>query len=111
MNNLRIYANPKTYILKVIVENSENDIELKNNNVEITINSCNDYQINMYDKNGILYCENPKCKSSCPVLVSAICETRNKNQENVNNVNENLCQCYPGWEGINCDVMKYVDFR
>ncbi|OUM60857.1 hypothetical protein PIROE2DRAFT_13300 [Piromyces sp. E2] len=112
MNNFRIYANPNIYYMNVIIENFENNhIELRFNNIEIKVNGCDSNQIKMYDKNGILYCESPKCKSNCPILTSASCEAPAKNFEKINDINLNKCVCNPGWLGSYCDIKNYVDLR
>jgi len=70
---------------------------------------CKD-QIKMFDKNGIPYCENPKCNDRCPVGVSAECKKSN-NTINVNDKNKNKCSCLPGFYGEYCEDKKYIDFR
>jgi len=63
----------------------------------------------MYDKNGILYFENPKCNDNCPINVSAYCKPYY--EENINDINKNDCICLPGYKGDNCETKVYTDFR
>jgi len=63
----------------------------------------------MYGKNNILYCENPICKDSCPVGDSASCEPFYK--EKKNDKNKNICKCNSGWEGLNCQDKKFINYR
>ncbi|OUM68061.1 hypothetical protein PIROE2DRAFT_4345, partial [Piromyces sp. E2] len=72
LKNLRIFANPNTYILKFSVENYNSNIKINIDDIEIEVNRCNENQIEMHNKN-ILYCENPVCKLSCPVNTTATC--------------------------------------
>lgn len=108
MNNLRIFANPNIYILKIKIDNYEDNIEFKFENIEITIKQCGENQITLYNSNNIIYCENPKCKDDCPVDVSAICKPFS---QTFNNIESNICECLRGWEGINCNNRIFIDFR
>jgi len=59
----------------------------------------------MYNKNKILYCENPICQESCPVDISAKCQAYTK--ENDNDIHKNKCICMNGWTGENCKEKKF----
>jgi len=63
----------------------------------------------MYDKNGILYCEKPKCHSLCPVDISANCVSAFS--ELKNDINKNFCECLPGWEGDYCKTKKFLNLE
>ncbi|OUM69523.1 hypothetical protein PIROE2DRAFT_2621 [Piromyces sp. E2] len=109
LKNFQIFANPNTYVLKFKMENYNSHIKFKFNDIEIIVNTCNDNQVKMYDSNGVLYCENAKCKSDCPVDKSAKCIPYYK--ENINLRDRNNCICLDGWEGENCQNRIYIDFR
>ncbi|OUM68068.1 hypothetical protein PIROE2DRAFT_4352 [Piromyces sp. E2] len=100
LNNFRIFANPKNYTLNISIENY-NNIIIKSNEIEIEVLDCNDNQIRMYDKKGILYCENAKCNDDCPINTSAECIPYYK--ENINIANINICSCLNGYGGSNCE--------
>ncbi|ORX77658.1 hypothetical protein BCR32DRAFT_270514 [Anaeromyces robustus] len=76
--------------------------------MEIIINSCSEHQIKMFKNNDIYYCENPICKSSCPVKTSAKCLPYIK--EGINDINKNICVCTNGWTGNNCSEKIFVNF-
>jgi len=63
----------------------------------------------MYDKNRILYCENAICNENCPINKSAQCIPYY--EENINNINKNICSCLNGWGGNNCERKIFIDFR
>eukprot|EP00833_Pecoramyces_ruminatium_P013796 jgi/Orpsp1_1/1187828/evm.model.d7180000060425.1 len=109
LNNLQIFAKPNTYILRFLLDNYENDIKLKFDDMEINVKDCdNDKQIKKYNRDGVLYCENPICKATCPTNTSAICLPFHK--ENLNDIEKNICECIKGWEGENCNAKKFIDF-
>jgi len=62
----------------------------------------------MYDKNGILYCDDPICKESCPAPIAATCKAGYS--ENINNIKSNICECLPGLKGELCNEKIFVDF-
>ncbi|ORX56025.1 hypothetical protein BCR36DRAFT_346553, partial [Piromyces finnis] len=107
LTNLRIFANPNTYILKFSIENYNNDININVNNVEIEVKGCNKDQIKMHNKN-ILYCENPICKSTCPTNSTATCKPYY--EESINDRNLNRCECLQGWGGEYCENRVFLDF-
>ncbi|OUM66486.1 hypothetical protein PIROE2DRAFT_59375 [Piromyces sp. E2] len=96
LKNLKIYAPPGEYVMSVIIENYNDDIELLLPEIIITVNNCNDDQIRMYDKDNNFYCENSKCNEKCNVGISASCIPFYK--ENINDKDKNTCECYSGWE-------------
>ena len=104
-----IFANPNTYKIKLIIENYNGDIDFKFNDIIINVKTCDTNQIKMYDKNHILYCENPICKNDCPVDSSAICKAFQ--DEGINDIKKNICECSPGWKGDKCDSKIFIDFR
>ncbi|OUM70113.1 hypothetical protein PIROE2DRAFT_1794, partial [Piromyces sp. E2] len=108
LNNLIIYANPNTYKVKLIIENYNGNLHFMFDDIIINVKSCDSDIIKMYDKNNILYCENPKCKDQCPVDSSAVCKAYQ--EEGINDINKNICECLPGWEGDNCERKIYIDF-
>jgi len=73
------------------------------------VHNCNSNQIKMYDKNGILYCEEPKCHSSCPIDTTATCISTTL--ENKNDINNNICQCSMGWEGELCNEKTFLNIK
>jgi len=109
MKNFRIYANPNTYIIKIIIENYNDDIIFKFNDIEIEVLTCLTGQIKMKNKNKILYCENPICNDKCPINSTAICEAYYS--ENINDINKNECKCLSGWGGVYCKNKIFIDFR
>ncbi|OUM67534.1 hypothetical protein PIROE2DRAFT_4937, partial [Piromyces sp. E2] len=108
LNKFRIYALPGTYIVKVNIDNYNEDIQLKFDDIELTISECRENQIKMYDKNGILYCSKPVCRESCPIPEAAVCIIGHS--ENINNIESNICKCRPGLEGELCDNKIFIDF-
>ncbi|OUM69525.1 hypothetical protein PIROE2DRAFT_2623 [Piromyces sp. E2] len=108
-NKLQIYANPSIYIIKILIDNYNDEIIYDFEDIEINVNTCDSNQIKLYDTNNILYCEEPICRSSCPVDESASCMP--SNEKPVNDINNNICVCYNGWEGNNCENKIYVDFK
>ncbi|OUM67532.1 hypothetical protein PIROE2DRAFT_58679 [Piromyces sp. E2] len=109
LNKFRIYALPGTYIIKVNIDNYNEDIQLKFDDIELTISECRENQIKMYDKNGIVYCSDPVCRENCPIPEAAICVAGHS--ENINNIESNICTCLPGLEGELCDNKIFIDFR
>ena len=67
----------------------------------------------MYDKDGILYCENPVCKSNCPINKSARCIA--SEEKNINSALKNKCECFIGWEDGeeegDCSSKIFINFR
>ncbi|OUM65923.1 hypothetical protein PIROE2DRAFT_6994 [Piromyces sp. E2] len=104
LNNFRIFANPNIYIMHFKIEHyNDNNIQFKTNNITIQISKCNDNQIQMYDRNDILYCEDPKCEDSCPISKnSAFCYPSENNKYNDPKLNH--CYCIYGWEGEFCII-------
>lgn len=90
------------------IENNNYDIELKFDEIQIKVDSCNGDQIRMYKKNNIIYCESPICYSDCSEETS-ICKPGDK--ENINSPVYNKCECLPGLKGINCEEKIFIDFR
>jgi len=95
--------------LKIAIENYNDDIKLNFDQIEIQVNSCNSNQIKMYNTDLILYCENPSCKSSCPVGKSAYCKPYY--ESNINDINQNICLCFSGYYGTNCQNKILIDYR
>ncbi|ORX64116.1 hypothetical protein BCR32DRAFT_273221 [Anaeromyces robustus] len=112
-NNFRINANPdlyNSYTLKLKVENYNDELEIKYSNIPIEILNCNNNQIKIYDKNNIIYCENPKCEENCPVNEQrATCVPSNK--ISVNSPIYNKCECLKGWDGVNCSEKVFINYR
>jgi len=108
LNKLYIYANPGYYKLKAAIENyNHKDIIMNFDPINITIKDCKASQVKLYDMNGILYCENPKCYKSCPVDISASCVSPSKFENNIHN---NNCTCYEGYGGDNCTQKIFIEF-
>jgi len=109
LNNFKIYSLPNEYKLKVVIENYYGEIKLNYSDIIIKIDDCSKDQIRMFDRNNNLYCENPICIDSCPVGSSASCEPYYK--EKINDKTKNICTCYPGWKGDDCEEKIFVDYR
>jgi len=109
LNYLQIFANPGQYILKPIIENYNDKIEFHFDDINVEIKECNDNQIKFIDKYGIQHCENPICKESCPINKSAVCKPYY--EENINDINMNICECLSGWTGENCEEKVFIDYR
>jgi len=77
--------------------------------IEIKVLNCDDDHIKMYDKNGILSCEIPLCKDTCPISSTAVCKPYKHELEN--SKEKNKCVCLSGWEGDYCEKQKIVNFR
>eukprot|EP00833_Pecoramyces_ruminatium_P004015 jgi/Orpsp1_1/1178047/evm.model.c7180000063848.1 len=107
LNNLKIYANPNTYILNGKIYNYNEELEIRINKIKIKINECGDEKVTLKNKNNITYCEDPKCHSSCPVDSTATCKLTNKT---VNDINKNICECISGYYGNNCSKIIYIEF-
>jgi hypothetical protein len=106
LNYFRIFARPNKYLLNFQVENYIDKIDIKFNDIEIEVMECERSQIKKYDKNGLLYCEDPICRSSCQTNISAICLP---NEQNINDVDHNICFCMEGWEGIDCEKRIFTN--
>jgi len=91
--------------MKFIVDNYNDKIKFNFNNIGVKVNECSDDKIEMYDVNGIIYCETPKCSDSCPINVSAVCKPKL-----INNTIENICECLPGWKD-DCKTKIFIDYR
>ncbi|ORX57898.1 hypothetical protein BCR36DRAFT_402256 [Piromyces finnis] len=109
LNNMRIYSNPKNYIMQFTVDNYYDNIQFKRNDIPLRITGCNDNQIQMYDRNNILHCIDPLCDDSCPVSTTAICVPSIDNKYNYSYLNH--CQCLLGYEGPHCENKKFIDFN
>ncbi|OUM65522.1 hypothetical protein PIROE2DRAFT_7453 [Piromyces sp. E2] len=107
-NKFRIFARPGNYIIKLVMENFNGKMDLDFDNLKIKVLPCDDNQIIMYDKHGIMFCETPICNSDCPIDSSANCIPYYK--ENINDINKNICQCIDGWEGPNCLIPKHINY-
>jgi len=101
---------PNQYFLKPILENYKNDIIFNFNEIKVQIDECSNDQIKMVDKNGCPFCENPVCEESCPVGISAKCVPASS-IVNINDKTKNICECYLGWQGTDCDIKLFVNFR
>ncbi|ORX54261.1 hypothetical protein BCR36DRAFT_410804 [Piromyces finnis] len=108
LNNFKIYAIPSIYYLKVVIENYDDEIKLNIPIIKVKINNCGENQIKMYDRNNMLYCENPECEDNCPINVSAYCKPFY--EERKNDKSKNMCICLPGWKGPNCENKIYIDY-
>ncbi|KAG4085267.1 hypothetical protein H8356DRAFT_1298496 [Neocallimastix lanati (nom. inval.)] len=108
LNNFRIFANPNKYHLKFKFDNYKETININFDDIEIKVLTCKENQIKMYDKNGILHCENPICDNRCPIEITAYCKSFY--EENINDINKNECKCLPGWKSTFCGDRQYVDF-
>ncbi|ORX37498.1 hypothetical protein BCR36DRAFT_313638 [Piromyces finnis] len=110
-NNLRIYANPDTYLLRLSIEGYKDKIELKFSDIEIEIKECNNNEIKRIDTlKNITYCETPICMDSCPIQQSAICIPPSNNTIE-NDPTKNICKCLDGWKETNCNTKIMVDIR
>ncbi|OUM61162.1 hypothetical protein PIROE2DRAFT_12876 [Piromyces sp. E2] len=108
LNNLQIFANPNEYVLIPKIENYDDDIKYKSDNIMVSINDCKEDQIKMInEKNKIQYCEDARCNENCPVDISARCIPF-KNGE-INDINKNLCECLSGWEGEICIPNYFIE--
>jgi len=54
-------------------------------------------------KNGILYCEDPICDERCKNDTATCIPKFNNNT--INKIENNICQCNKGYEGTYCDKM------
>ncbi|ORX77177.1 hypothetical protein BCR32DRAFT_248134 [Anaeromyces robustus] len=100
LNKLQVYGNPNKYILKPYIENYHDELQFKFDPIEITIKECSKNQIVVVSNRGIQYCEEPVCKDSCPVGISAKCIAYYNKEKN--DINLNKCECLPGWDGDYC---------
>ncbi|ORX64425.1 hypothetical protein BCR32DRAFT_273116 [Anaeromyces robustus] len=109
LNNFQVFGEFNTYKLVTTVKNYNEYIDLKFDEINITINECNSYQIKMKNpKTKVLYCETPICPDTCS-NETAICLP--KYREFINDINENICECLPGWEGENCQNRIIFNYR
>jgi len=109
LNQLQIYANPNKYILKPFIENYYDELQIKFNPIEITIKECTNKQILMINNRGIQYCEEPICNEECNVGIAADCIPYYK--KDINDINLNICECLPGYDGNNCKNKVFIDYR
>ncbi|OUM60765.1 hypothetical protein PIROE2DRAFT_13403 [Piromyces sp. E2] len=116
LNNFRVFTSSPTKLnFKINIENTSNIIKI-NNNIEylnFTINDCTNEQYKIYQKSGqykynVYHCENPICNENCPTQNNtAICIKGNN--ENINSIKNNKCQCTNGWKGDKCNIMDIID--
>jgi len=92
-----------------MIDGYQGHINFDFHDIEINVHDCNKNQIKMYSTNQIPYCENPICKDSCPVDISARC-IYNESLP-INDKNSNICECYNGYSGENCSLKTFIDFR
>ncbi|OUM59346.1 hypothetical protein PIROE2DRAFT_15145 [Piromyces sp. E2] len=109
LKNLKIFAIPDRYILKVIVDgyHDTNQIKINYDPIEIEIKDCEKDQVKYLYRNNIPTCENPICRESCPVGISAKCEPFYKSK---NDIKLNKCVCLSGFEGENCNQKIFLDY-
>ncbi len=106
----------KTLNIKLILENNnKNEININFDKFKINVNDCDENQIKLYSKDTYFYCENPLCNDDCPVSNgTAICK-KNKNIDTnnkiINDKNNNICECVPGWVGDKCEKKDYADIK
>jgi len=91
------------------MENGNYNIKYNGDKLNVLVEKCEDNQIIMYDAHGFHYCENPICKSFCPVDKSAICEKGRS--EKINDPNINQCKCMDGWFGDECEQKEYIKLK
>jgi len=95
--------------MKFTTDNYNDEINFNFNGIGVKVNGCSDDRIEMIDANGIIYCDIPKCSEKCPINGSAVCKP-NKNKKFINNINENICECLPGWKD-DCKTKIFIDYR
>lgn len=111
LNNLRIIADSNDYILSISINNYEKEIKMDIPEIEVIIkNDCSSTSIKRYDKNGILYCEEPKCLDSCPINSTAECVAYDR-ELNKNDQRLNKCVCLPGWTNDKCNEKVFVNLE
>ncbi|ORX80569.1 hypothetical protein BCR32DRAFT_20538 [Anaeromyces robustus] len=106
LDRIKVIATPGLYDLIFEIENS-NDIKIVGNKYSIEITNCKDNEVEMYSRNGLLYCETPICYDECPVGNRAVCVSAGL--YNINSQRKNKCQCYDGYDGIECDIKIMID--
>ncbi|OUM68613.1 hypothetical protein PIROE2DRAFT_3594 [Piromyces sp. E2] len=109
LNNFKIYAkSPLTLNLRFSLDNESKNIIFKNDILKIVIKECEDNEIKMHVKGDYYYCKNPFCGDDCPPS-SAICIKNT--EENINDINSNICQCIEGWTGEKCQIKEYAKIK
>jgi len=91
------------------IENYKDDIRFNINHIIVNVFECDKNQIQMYDKNNILYCEKPLCEETCPIDKSAYCAPSQNNKYNDPRLNH--CVCLYGWKGTYCNEKKFINYR
>ncbi|OUM62398.1 hypothetical protein PIROE2DRAFT_61916 [Piromyces sp. E2] len=112
LNKLKILAQPGQYSLKFEIDNfSKFNTKIKiEEEYKLIITKCKDNEIGIYSRNGLLSCEVPICYSNCPIGTSASCISLNTTY-NINSPKYNMCTCYEGYTGNDCDQKIFIDIR
>ena len=90
------------------IENYYEILKFKFDNITINVQACEKNQINMYDKNGVLYCEEPICSTECNNITATCIPGEIKD---INDPRNNICKCLPGYEGTKCEKRIFDNLR
>jgi len=116
-SKFRILSYPNDYILNFKLNNNEGE-EIKldiSEVVKVKVKDCDKKHVKLYDKYGIMYCEELKCRSDCLIGKRAECLPGNiTSSEGLkrykNYPSKNQCRCLKGYQGKRCLDKVYIDF-
>lgn len=78
----------------------------------MNIENCYENQYKLKYKENFYYCEDPICDDECPIKKEkAYCKKKNNNNDDINIIGNNLCECYPGYDGKFCENKVYIEIK
>ncbi|KAL6599709.1 hypothetical protein U3516DRAFT_643530 [Neocallimastix sp. 'constans'] len=107
-SQFRLFAHPSNYTLNIECENHYNNAIFQIDSIDVKVNTCNRNQI-QYQKNDILYCENPICNNKCNLKSGECIPINHYTTENT--IETNICQCFDGYEGIFCEIKSMINLE
>jgi len=113
VTELKLYSFPgKTFTLKFSMDLPKyNNVIFKQNNVNVTIDKCNDKELSVLKYN-IPYCELPKCDLKIFDEENVECLKGQSNVERNTNYNKyNIIKCINGYSGDYCNNTIIYDTR
>ncbi|OUM63168.1 hypothetical protein PIROE2DRAFT_10325 [Piromyces sp. E2] len=113
INSIRVFTeNTGEYYIHLKSKNNlYNILKTAYIDYKIRINDCNSNSYTLKNNHNLIYCEKPKCNSTCNVDDIFIECVKNDDNNSNNNPNYNICRCVKGKTGKNCQQNDYVNIR